>query len=164
MRVLSSPVHRTLRIDQQGESSHPLLTNDRGADELVPTFRCPRPAATLGLDVADTIRIRAEVLRAAVASFGPDLLIVDKHPRGFRGELEGALSAARRSGAKVVLGVRDVLDEPQAARGQWHRDRGELAATRPRTVPVASPDWIAGARMRVRIAEHLTRMASEADQ
>lgn len=82
---------------------------------------------TLGLDVAETIRIRAEVLRAAVASFAPDLLIVDKHPRGFRGEMEGALTAARRTGAKVVLGLRDVLDEPQAARTQWNRDRGESA-------------------------------------
>lgn len=82
---------------------------------------------TLGLDVTDTIRIRSEVLRAAVASFDPDLLIVDKHPRGFRGEMEGALTAARGAGAKVVLGLRDVLDEPREARRQWNRDRGASA-------------------------------------
>lgn len=82
---------------------------------------------TLGLDVAETVHIRAQVLRAAVAAFAPDLLVVDKHPRGFRGEMEPALTTARRLGTKVVLGLRDVLDEPAAARAQWARDHGDTA-------------------------------------
>lgn len=84
-------------------------------------------ARTLGLDVEDMVRIRSEVLRAAVSSFAPNLLIVDKHPRGFRGEMERALTTARRAGTKVVLGLRDVLDEPQVARAEWRRDRANMA-------------------------------------
>ncbi|PWD51526.1 glycosyl transferase family 28 [Serinibacter arcticus] len=84
-------------------------------------------ARHLGLDLDATLRIRADVLRAAVASFRPDLLIVDKHPRGFRGEMEGALREARRQGARTVLGLRDVLDTPDVARHEWRRDRGAAA-------------------------------------
>ena len=48
----------------------------------------------------------------------PTSCIVDKEPIGLRGELIPALDILRRRGARIVLGLRDVLDEPaQAARG-----------------------------------------------
>ncbi|WP_135849405.1 glycosyltransferase family protein [Serinibacter arcticus] len=84
-------------------------------------------ARHLGMGLEDTLRIRAEVLRAAVASFRPDLLIVDKHPRGFRREMEPALREARAHGARTVLGLRDVLDTPDVARREWRRDDGDAA-------------------------------------
>lgn len=75
----------------------------------------------LGVDVEDTVSLRAALLAAAEASFAPDVLIVDKEPCGFRGELIETLEVARRRGARIVLGVRDVLDAPEPLREEWAR-------------------------------------------
>jgi predicted glycosyltransferase len=67
----------------------------------------------------DTMRsVRASLLLAAVSSFRPSVLLADKHPLGLEGELEPALAQARAAGAKAVLGLRDVLDDPFAVRAE----------------------------------------------
>jgi predicted glycosyltransferase len=58
------------------------------------------------------IERRAAIFDGAVASFAPDVVVVDRHPYGLAGELRAGLDRAGRSGAAVVLGLRDVLDEP----------------------------------------------------
>jgi predicted glycosyltransferase len=65
--------------------------------------------------------LRRELLRTAVLGFRPDLLLVDHMPHGAMGELVPALEALRATGrrTKVVLGLRDILDEPQVVRRQW---------------------------------------------
>ncbi|SET72546.1 Predicted glycosyl transferase [Oceanicella actignis] len=75
----------------------------------------------LGLPLDETVRLRAAIIRAADQAFGPDLLIVDKEAWGFRNELAETLEAASRRGARIVLGVRDVLDEPAALAAEWAR-------------------------------------------
>jgi predicted glycosyltransferase len=70
------------------------------------------------------IELRSRILQAALAAFDPDLLIVDKVPRGAAGELEPALTALRATGrTRCVLGLRDVLDDAIVARHQWRQDR-----------------------------------------
>ncbi|HEY7719395.1 MAG TPA: glycosyl transferase family 28 [Pedococcus sp.] len=64
--------------------------------------------------------LRSRVLTVALAAFAPDLLVVDRHPRGVAGELEPALSALRGR-TTVVLGLRDVVDDPVVARHEWVR-------------------------------------------
>ncbi len=81
----------------------------------------------LGLDIDQTTALRARIIEAAVDGFRPDLVIVDKEPTGFRGELLHVLERLRRKRTKVVLGVRDVLDEPEALIPEWDR-KGALAA------------------------------------
>lgn len=80
--------------------------------------------------MADLSDIREGMLTAAVTGFDPDLVIVDRHPYGVGGELRQALRTlrARRPGAAVVLGLRDVLDEPEAVTREWRRvgDLGEV--------------------------------------
>jgi predicted glycosyltransferase len=71
----------------------------------------------MGFD--DIHRIRTGLLAAVVESFGPTVLLVDKHPFGVRDELLPALEAARKVGARAALGLRDVLDEPAAVRSEW---------------------------------------------
>jgi predicted glycosyltransferase len=66
--------------------------------------------------------MRASLLRAAVLSFRPSVLLADKHPLGVGGELEPALEQARAVGAGAVLGLRDVLDEPDVV----HAELAEL--------------------------------------
>jgi predicted glycosyltransferase len=74
------------------------------------------------------VRLRSEVISAALAAFEPDVLIVDKVPRGFSGELEPALRRLRRSSrARCVLGVRDVLDTATVARREWEEQGGTQA-------------------------------------
>jgi predicted glycosyltransferase len=83
---------------------------------------------TLGLE--DLLSVRTAILRAALSAFRPDLLIVDKHPRGAFGELETALPALADSGTRIVLGLRDVLDDPAQVRWEWRADRGTEALVR----------------------------------
>lgn len=76
-------------------------------------------ARHLSMGPAQLSEIRTAVLHAALSSFRPDVLIVDKHPRGFRGELQPALDALRPLGTRVVLGLRDVLDDACTAAREW---------------------------------------------
>ncbi len=60
-------------------------------------------------------RTRAAILREAILHFDPDLMIVDKRPAGIDGELLETIEALRRARrrTRLVLGIRDILDEPQ---------------------------------------------------
>jgi predicted glycosyltransferase len=77
----------------------------------------------LDLPVESIIAVRRHVIAASIAAFDPDLVIVDKVPSGMGGELLPAIRQLRRRGkAKLVLGLRDVLDEPAAVRSEWIRE------------------------------------------
>lgn len=83
----------------------------------------------LGLDIDETTALRAAIIKSAVENFEPDLLIVDKEPTGFRGELLPTLEWISTQGkTRVVLGLRDVLDESDALAAEWER-KGSLEAT-----------------------------------
>ncbi|MEM9012607.1 MAG: hypothetical protein AAGE18_15370 [Pseudomonadota bacterium] len=81
----------------------------------------------LRVDVAETVQLRSAILAATDATFTPDVLIVDKEAWGFRNELADTLAAARARGARIVLGVRDVLDAPEPLRQEWQR-KGHVQA------------------------------------
>lgn len=73
----------------------------------------------LQISSADLRVLRANLLVAAVEAFAPDVLVVDKHPLGVRGELRPALRALREAGGRAVLGWRDILDEGRVVRAEW---------------------------------------------
>jgi predicted glycosyltransferase len=75
----------------------------------------------LKVDLDEAVRLREAVIRETAACFAPDLLIVDKEPAGFRGELLPTLDMLRRQGTHIVLGVRDVMDDPALLRPEWER-------------------------------------------
>src|SRR5687768_5119197 len=65
----------------------------------------------LGMSCAGLIAMRSAAMEAAVGEFDPDVLIVDKLPRGAGRELDATLRRLRARGrARCVLGLRDVLD------------------------------------------------------
>jgi predicted glycosyltransferase len=68
--------------------------------------------------------LRRAILAQALLSFAPDLVVVDKRPSGIGGELVDALELLDRLPRKpaMVLGLRDILDEPS-------RTRASLAAS-----------------------------------
>ncbi|MEM6617829.1 MAG: glycosyltransferase [Pseudomonadota bacterium] len=85
----------------------------------------------LGLDIDETTGLRAGLIRVAAENFDPDLVIVDKEPTGFRGELLPTLEWLRgHTGARLVLGLRDVLDDATALAEEWDRKDATAAMAR----------------------------------
>ena len=78
-------------------------------------------SSNLRMDIDEMVALRASLIEAVERDFRPDLVIVDKEPWGFRHELAGTLKAARARGARIVLGLRDVLDEEDALAEEWAR-------------------------------------------
>jgi predicted glycosyltransferase len=84
---------------------------------------------TMGMDIDETTELRAGLIRSTAMQYEPDVLIVDKEPTGFRGELIPTLDHLKAGGkTSLVLGLRDVLDEPEVLAAEWDR-KGALAAT-----------------------------------
>jgi predicted glycosyltransferase len=80
----------------------------------------------LDLSLQDLVRLRANVICAAVETLAPDVLIVDKVPRGAGCELDATLRYLRADGhARCVLGLRDILDDPATVRREWRRDSSD---------------------------------------
>jgi len=77
----------------------------------------------LGLPKTQILNLRSGILLQAVKGFVPDVVLVDKHPFGAGGELEPALEAAKSAGAQLVLGLRDILDDPAAVKKEWEREQ-----------------------------------------
>lgn len=70
--------------------------------------------------------LRSELLSTAVKSYRPSVVLVDKHPFGACGEFRAALHAAREVGSRTVLGLRDILDEPEVVDREWENVRDEI--------------------------------------
>jgi predicted glycosyltransferase len=70
-------------------------------------------------DTSRLVNLRLRVIRAALDAYRPDLLIVDKVPEGVHGELLPTLELMRKRGTRLVLGLRDILDDPEQVRQEW---------------------------------------------
>ena len=80
----------------------------------------------LTLSIDEAVRLREALILQTAETFRPDLLIVDKEPTGFRGELMPALDRLKSQGCRLVLGIRDVMDDPALLRSEWER-KGAVA-------------------------------------
>jgi len=130
----------------------------------------------LGLHIDETTALRSGLIKATVEHFDPDILIVDKEPTGFRGELLPALEWLKsKRKAHLVLGLRDVLDAPTVLATEWDR-KGALEAAEKyydetwvyglRSIydPVAGLDLSQNFRARMKYTGYLHREAlSECD-
>jgi predicted glycosyltransferase len=75
------------------------------------------------LPLDEATALRAEILTATARRIRPDLVVVDNVPTGLQGELVPALRELRRTGrTRLVLGLRDIIDEPERVRRAWTRD------------------------------------------
>ena len=92
-------------------------------------FNGRRRQPSLGLDVAGTVRMRARTLRAALAAYEPDVLVVDGLLLGSHDDLSESLPVLRAMGTRLVLGMREVLDDPAYVRAEWERS-GTIAVLR----------------------------------
>jgi predicted glycosyltransferase len=73
------------------------------------------------IDVDETLAMRSSIIRHTADIFDPDLLIVDKEPLGLRGEVRETLDMLQRRGTALILGLRDVMDDPEALESEWER-------------------------------------------
>ncbi len=66
-------------------------------------------------------RARAAIIADIARRFQPDALLVDHAPQGMKGELLPTFEVLRRHvpETRIVLGLRDVLDDPTAVRETW---------------------------------------------
>src|SRR4029077_11803874 len=70
-------------------------------------------SANLRVGVEHTLEMRTRIIRDTADIYRPDLFIVDKEPRALRGEVEPTLRMLKARGTPIVMGLRDVMDDPE---------------------------------------------------
>lgn len=80
-------------------------------------------ALNLHMGIDEILHMRASLIRHTAEVFQPDLFIVDKEPLGLRGEVRETLEFLKGCGVPLVLGLRDVMDEPALLAPEWERKK-----------------------------------------
>ena len=93
------------------------------------------------MSLAGVIASRRAVIERELHRFAPQLLVVDNVPCGLGGEILPTLAAVRRLGTRIVLSLRDVLDEEEAIRKEW-----EAAGATRALVGLYDEIWLFGDR------------------
>jgi len=75
----------------------------------------------LHIDLQQTLALREAIILSTARSFRPDVFLVDKEPTGLQGEVVETLHQLKQQGCVNILGLRDVMDDPQALREEWDR-------------------------------------------
>src|SRR5262245_27721231 len=73
----------------------------------------------LAIGLGHARRLRGALALSASQTYRPDVAVVDKLPLGLGDELVSALESLRASSCRLVLGLRDVEDEPFAVKRRW---------------------------------------------
>ncbi|MCE7986880.1 MAG: glycosyltransferase [Caldilinea sp. CFX5] len=112
--VTGSPVIHSFRIPDRVDYIKLPCLDRVAADTYEPLY--------LGQHSATIKEMRQDLLHRSILSFAPDLMIVDKRPGGIDNELLPTLEtlARQRQRPRLVLGVRDILDEPERTRRSLH--------------------------------------------
>lgn len=84
---------------------------------------------SLHLNIDHTLAIRSSIIEHTAKVFNPDIFIVDKEPLGLRGEVLPTLEHLARTHTRLVLGLRDVMDDPEVLRDEWTRKNVDPALT-----------------------------------
>ena len=96
-------------------------------------------ALKLRIDVEEMLALRASIVEHTAKTFDPDLFLVDKEPLGLRGEAEPTLDLLQQRGVPCVLGLRDVMDDPELLESEWERK-----ATVPALAKYYDEIWVYG--------------------
>lgn len=78
---------------------------------------------SIKVDPKIAISIRKNIISSTAKAFKPDLFIVDKVPTGLKNEVLPTLKWIKKNlpCTRVVLGLRDILDDAQSTRADWKR-------------------------------------------
>lgn len=79
---------------------------------------------SLDIGLESVRNTRRDILKSAAQHFQPDVFVVDHAPAGMRGEVIATLKFLREHSpqTRLVVGLRDIMDEPSVVRQQWARD------------------------------------------
>jgi predicted glycosyltransferase len=77
----------------------------------------------LHIELDQTMAIRAAIIKQTAESFRPDLFLVDKEPLGLEGEVVPTLKLLKSRGTTLVLGLRDIMDDPHLLMREWKRKK-----------------------------------------
>jgi predicted glycosyltransferase len=75
----------------------------------------------LHIDLEQTMAMRTAIIRHTAEAFRPHLFLVDKEPLGLKGEVVPTLKMLKDAGTRLVLGLRDIMDEPTLLLREWER-------------------------------------------
>lgn len=76
----------------------------------------------LHVNIEHTLALRASIIEHTAQAFDPHLFLVDKEPWGLLGEARKTLWMLKRRGrCRLVLGLRDIMDEPELLAEEWQR-------------------------------------------
>ncbi|MGF1626011.1 MAG: glycosyltransferase family protein [Alphaproteobacteria bacterium] len=73
------------------------------------------------VDTQQTLAMRESIIRHTADIYDPHLMLVDKEPLGLRGEVKPTLEMLAERGCKLVLGLRDIMDDPRMLATEWKR-------------------------------------------
>lgn len=73
------------------------------------------------LEINEVFSIRRKLISTSISTFQPQLILVDHMPHGAMGELLPHLQYLKRKclNARIVLGLRDILDAPEVICKRW---------------------------------------------
>jgi predicted glycosyltransferase len=78
-------------------------------------------ALSLHMDIEKTMELRGSIIQHTADVFDPDIFIVDKEPLGLRGEVTDTLKMLKERGTRLILGLRDIMDESALLVPEWER-------------------------------------------
>jgi predicted glycosyltransferase len=73
----------------------------------------------LHIDLEQTMAMREAIIRHTAQAFRPHLFLVDKEPLGLKGEVAPTLDMLKAAGTRLVLGLRDIMDDPEMLSREW---------------------------------------------
>ncbi len=76
---------------------------------------------SLRIDIHEILAIRESIIRHTARVFDPDIFLVDKEPTGLRGEVLSTLEMLKPTRTRLILGLRDVMDDPELLEEEWAR-------------------------------------------
>lgn len=75
----------------------------------------------LHIDLKHTLELRESIIMNTARVFAPDIFLVDKEPTGLQGEVVETLAMLQQQGCVNILGLRDVMDDPESLKLEWDR-------------------------------------------
>ena len=74
-------------------------------------------------DLKSILKQRSRQIRETIVRFQPHLFVADKEPLGIQGEVKEGLQILQTLKVPKILGLRDVMDEPEALCREWSRKK-----------------------------------------
>ena len=78
---------------------------------------------SLSISIHEIVSMRSRIIRETALAFHPDVVLVDHAPLGLRNEALPTLESLHEQSSRpaMILGLRDIIDEPDRVIDSWNR-------------------------------------------